>query len=154
MISINHYTKRGRNMDQRKMNSEPVVEEYEDSYEDEGNSFGRRIPLDKFLVIMLTVITVFMALIMWQNNQKNELEKQEAYLVPVMINLQEENLLLEYGFLPSDVGLGEIRSAWVANPCYETAHVYSDALEAVLDYLSGDSKTHEIFIRSKAVFQV
>lgn len=141
-------------MDQRKMSNEPVVEEYEDSYEDDGNSFRRRIPLDKFLVIMLTVITVFMALIMWQNNQKNELEKQEAYLVSVMINLQEENLLLEYGFLPSDVGLGEIRSAWVENPCYETAHAYSDALEAVLDYLSGESKTHEIFIRSKAVYQV
>lgn len=141
-------------MDQRKMSNEPVVEEYEDSYEDDGNSFRRRIPLDKFLIAMLIMITVFMALLMWQNNQKNELEKQEAYLVSVMINLQEENLLLEYGFLPRDVGLGEIRSAWVENPCYETAHTYSDALKAVLDYLSGESKTHEIFIRSKAVYQV
>lgn len=141
-------------MDQRKMCNEPVVEEYEDSYEDDGNSFRRRIPLDKFLIVMFIMITVFMALLMWQNNQKNELEKQEAYLVSVMINLQEENLLLEYGFLPRDVGLGEIRSAWVENPCYETAHAYSDALEAVLDYLSGESKTHEIFIRSKAVYQV
>lgn len=141
-------------MDQRKMGNEPVVEEYEDSYEDDGNSFRRRIQLDKFLIAMFIMITVFMALLMWQNNQKNKLEKQEAYLISVMINLQEENLLLEYGFLPRDVGLGEIRSAWVENPCYETARAYSDALKVVLDYLSGESKTHEIFIRSKAVYQV
>ena len=141
-------------MDQRKMGNEPVVEEYEDSYEDDGNSFRRRIQLDKFLIAMFIMITVFMALLMWQNNQKNKLEKKEAYLVSVMINLQEENLLLEYGFLPRDVGLGEIRSAWVENPCYETARAYSDALKVVLDYLSGESKTHEIFIRSKAVYQV
>lgn len=141
-------------MDQRKMGNEPVVEEYEDSYEDDGNSFRRRIQLDKFLIAMFIMITVFMALLMWQNNQKNKLEKQEAYLISVMINLQEENLLLEYGFLPRDVGLGEIRSAWVENPCYETARAYSDALKVVLDYLSGESKTYEIFIRSKAVYQV
>lgn len=141
-------------MDQRKIYNEPVVEEYEESYEDDGNSFKKRIPLDKFLLLMLIVITVFMALLMWQNNQKNELEKQEAYLVSMMINLQEDNLLLEYGFLPNEVGLGELRAAWISNPCYETAHAYNDALQALLDYLSGDSKKHEIFIRSKAVFQV
>ena len=80
---------------------------------------------------------------MGQLKQKYELEKEEAYVLSVLINAQEDHLRLKYGVEPEDVGLGELRDVWAYKPCKETAQAYSDALQMVIDVLSKPKPSEE-----------
>ncbi len=98
----------------------------------------------KHVVVFLLIIIVFMAMYMGQLKQKYELEKEEAYVLSVLINAQEDHLRLKFGATPEDVGLGELRDAWAYRPCKETAQAYSDALQMVIDVLSERAPSEKI----------
>lgn len=98
----------------------------------------------KHVVVFLLIIIAFMAVHMGQLKQKYELEKEEAYVLSVLINAQEDHLRLKYGAEPEDVGLGELRDAWAYNPNKETAQTYSDALQMVIDILSEGAPSEKI----------
>ena len=94
------------------------------------------ISIPRFVILILIMVIAFQVIYMFQLKEKYELEKQEAYVISVLINAQENNLRMKYGLTPKEVGLAELRDAWISNPCSETAHAYSDALDQVLEYLS------------------
>lgn len=106
----------------------------------------------KHVVVFLLFIIAFMAVYMGQLKQKYELEKEEAYVLSVLINAQENHLRLKYGAEPEDVGLGELRDAWAYNPNKETAQAYSDALQMVIDILSEDKPSE--LIKPEGIIQV
>lgn len=142
-------------MDNKKMCTEPECEnvEYYSAEEEENSIFTKRVSLEKFVIGLLILIIVFMAMFMWQHDQNRKLETEEAYLISMMINLQEDNLLLGYGLFPSDVGLEKLQSTWINNPCYDTAYEYSEALGIVLEELSG-GKVPDVFVDTGAMLQV
>ena len=94
------------------------------------------ISISKFVILILIMIVAFQVIYMFQLKEKYELEKQEAYVISVLINAQENNLGMKYSLTPKDVGLEGLRDEWIRNPCSKTAHAYSDALDQVLEYLS------------------
>lgn len=106
----------------------------------------------KHVVVFLLIIIAFMAVYMGQLKQKYELEKEEAYVLSVLINAQENHLRLKYGVEPEDVGLGELRDAWAYNPNQETAQAYSDALQMVIDILNEDKPSE--LIKPEGIIQV
>ena len=111
------------------------------------NGYGRMEKVvslnSKHVVVFLLIIIAFMAVYMGQLKQKYELEKEEAYVLSVLINAQEDHLRLKYGVEPKDVGLGDLRDAWAYKPCKETAQAYSDALQMVIDVLSKTKPSEE-----------
>lgn len=117
----------------------PPYEAQDFKHENNGEATPPSLTSDRrFLTffIIAMVICAFLA-IGYLNQQKElyELQTHEAYLISSLIDSQENSLLLKYQLFPEQVGLGELRSAWKDNPCYETSHAYSDALSKVLEYL-------------------
>ena len=89
----------------------------------------------KHVCIFLLVVILMMSVLMVQQNQYAKVKEDHAYASAVLICLQEEHLLIKYGLIPSQVGLSDLREAWIDNPCYETANTYTDALSEVIDKL-------------------
>jgi hypothetical protein len=81
---------------------------------------------------------LFTSVSWYQSYQYSICLQEEAFVLSLNINVLEENLLLEYGLFPEDVGLDELRSEWYFNPCYETAMEYFDGLFTVYECLIED----------------
>lgn len=99
------------------------------------------IPWYLLIIIMMSCMLIMNALHMHQYKQYSETIEHQAYVLSVSINLLEDNLLFNYQVLPQDIGFEDLRSAWINDPCYETAKPYYDALKQALDYIEGTSET-------------
>lgn len=97
----------------------------------------------KQIVLGLLLIIAMLLGCFYMQHQIYEQETQEAYLMSVVVNLLEDRLLLEYGVLPRHVGLGNLRSAWIDNPCYETIKPYYQALDKLLNELENGKNPFE-----------
>lgn len=86
----------------------------------------------KHVCIFLLAVILMMAALMVQQYQTTKVMEEHAYTAAALICLQEEHLLLKYGLIPSQVGLSDLRDAWINTPCYETANMYTDALANVI----------------------
>lgn len=106
------------------------------------NSYRKKtVPWYLLIIIMMAIMLITNAAQMRQYKQYADTLEQQAYVLSVSINLLEENLLFKYQVLPQDIGFEDLRSAWIDNPCYETAKPYYDALKQALDYIEGTSDT-------------
>lgn len=93
------------------------------------------IHFSKLRIVLAVLIIIMAAILLYQHHEYHEVVEHQAYVVSTAINVLEDRLLLKYGYLPKDVGLGELREAWINNPCYETSYSYYESLSDVLDYL-------------------
>lgn len=106
------------------------------------NSYRKKtVPWYLLIIVMMAIMLIMNAAQMHQYKQYSETLEQQAYVLSVSINLLEDNLLFKYQVLPQDIGFEDLRSAWIDNPCYETAKPYYDALKQALDYIEGTSET-------------
>lgn len=126
---LHYYTKRGRDMDKNLV----AANEPDNMMQD--NSGTVKTVSAKHVCIFLVVVILMMGVLMVQQYQHTKIKEEHAYASAALICLQEEHLLLKYGLIPSQVGLGDLRDAWIDNPCYETANTYTDALSEVIDKL-------------------
>ena len=107
-----------------------------DSTEEMASYSGANVTLTRKVLAILILMSVVMGcLLIYQNVQKHKMMEEHAYVSAVMISLQEEHLVLKYGLLPSQVGLSQLRDAWIDNPCYETTVAYCDGLTRVIEEL-------------------
>ena len=97
----------------------------------------------KQIVLALLLILAMLLGCFYIQHQIYEQETQEAYLMSVIVNLLEDRLLLEYGVLPRHVGLGDLRDAWIDNPCYETIKPYYQALDKLLNEFESGTNPFE-----------
>lgn len=111
------------------------------------NSYRKKttIPWYSLIVLMMAIMFVMNAFQLRQYKQYSAALEQQAYVISVSINLLEDNLLFKYQVLPQDIGFEDLRSAWIDNPCYETAKAYYDALREALEYIEGTSETQPNF---------
>lgn len=109
----------------------------------EANQCKQTAISQKHIIAFLLLIIVMMSGLMLLQNQKAKLKEHEAYVLSVLIDLQEDHLFLKYGVRPNEIGLEDLRSEWVDNPCYETAINYSDALSLVIESFEGSKDSEE-----------
>lgn len=120
--------------------SERSISASTDHNEVENTSIKKGLPFYVVIIGMLLIMLVMNVIEMHQYQEYCATVEQEAYVLSVGINLLEDNLLFGYGFTPQDLGLGELRKAWISNACYETAMPYYEALKEVWDYFEGFSE--------------
>ena len=105
------------------------------------NSYRKKsFPWYLLIIVMMATLLITNAVQLKQYKQYSETLEKQAHLLSVSINLLEDNLLFTYKVLPQDIGFEDLRSAWIKNPCYETAKPYYDALKQTLDYIEGISE--------------
>ena len=86
------------------------------------------------IIICLVMAVISVSITALQYKKYGEIIAEEAYVVSVSINLMEENMLLKYEIFPQEIeSLAELRTAWIDNPCHETAMNYYNALNEALD---------------------
>lgn len=107
------------------------------------SSRNKGIPWYWLIIGALLIMLVMNVIEVHQYKQYSAAVEQEAYVLSVSINLLEDTLLFNYRVLPQDIGFEELRSAWISNPCYETAMPYYEALKSALDYLDNTSEPTE-----------
>lgn len=96
-------------------------------------------PLHYLIIVMLAIMLIINAIQSYQYKEYAEVIEKEAYVISVSINLLEDTLMFKHGILPEDIGLEELRSAWISDPCYETAISYYTALKDALEYFENTS---------------
>lgn len=122
--------------------SEPEQSEFNQADNDNARPSSRKgVPWHLFIIGMLAIMLVMTALEIHQYKQYSEAVEQQAYVLSVSINLLEDTLLFNYQVLPEDIGFEDLRSAWIDNPCYETAMPYYEALKTALDYFENGSES-------------
>ena len=125
----------------------PVPSEPEQAESSQANSDNARpssrkgVPLYLLIIAMMAIMLIMNAIEIRQYKQYSEAVEQQAYVLSVSINLLEDTLLFNYHVLPEDIGFEDLRSAWIDNPCYETAMPYYEALKTALDYFENGSES-------------
>lgn len=92
------------------------------------------IPLYAVVIVILSVMLITSIIQIYQYKQYSNIVEQKAYMLSVTINLLEDNLMMKYGAFPQEIGFEKLRSAWIDNPCYETALAYYEALSSFFEY--------------------
>ena len=90
----------------------------------------------KMRVILLVVIILLAIAILYQCHQNAKAAERYAYVVSSAISQMEDYLYLKYDKRPSELGLEELQTAWLYNPCRQTAVPYYEALAEAMEYLS------------------
>lgn len=103
------------------------------------------IPLYAVIIGLLLIMLLTSWVQLHQYRVYSDAVEQEAYLLSVTINLLEDNLLIQYGIFPEEVGLDNLRSAWISNPCYETAIAYYEALSDFFEHFDQYTEPHYDF---------
>ena len=96
-------------MDERTFTSEEELGNQENGIK----RWDGSISISKFVILILIMIVAFQVIYMFQLKEKYELEKQEAYVISVLINAQENNLRMKYSLTPKEVGLEGLRDEWI-----------------------------------------
>lgn len=103
------------------------------------------IPLYWIVIAMLLATIAINIFQMYQYKQYCQAVTEEAYVVSVSINLLEDSLLFNYGIFPEEIGLGDLREAWISNPCYDTAMNYYQSLFEVYEHFEENAEPSQAF---------
>ena len=114
-----------------------------ESYEPKHSHKG--LPWYLLIIVFMATMLVMNAIEIRQYKQYSEAVEKQAYVLSVSINLLEETLLFNHHVLPEDIGFEELRSAWISDPCYETAMPYYEALKAALEYFENNTESEPTF---------
>lgn len=106
--------------------------EFMDEQDDGGD---RRNKSNRIVIFALFVVVGLLSVNLFQQRKLTDLREREANIQAQIILIQEENLR-KYGISPDMIPeLGELREIWFNDYSSESAKMYSEALEYILDYL-------------------
>lgn len=95
----------------------------------------------KVVVVCLILCCIMMVGILHTQYQISEQQEKELCLMAAIVDLWEDRLFLLYGKFPEEVGFGELKDAWIDNPCYDTLSPYYNALKEFFEAQEGDGDT-------------
>ena len=122
------------------------------SNEDSNNQHTERNRRNtKLWIFLLVAIIVMQSVLLITEVQLGKKEEEKAYVTAVIIDLLEDQLLLKHGAFPDDVGLAEVRDAWIDNPSEETAEAYYQSLKSVLESLEKKPLKEEVVFSGQQV---
>ena len=104
-------------------------------------SLKRKIRNLRFAVVCLILCCIMMLGNVRLEHQISTQQEKEVCLMAVVVDLLEDRLFLLYGKFPEELGFGELRDAWIDDPCKETLEPYYNALEDFFKDIEGNEGT-------------